>query len=48
MSFVAAAVHAVLFYVSWTVPPVLLVSLITRDKRCLHDMLSGVIAVRRL
>ena len=48
VSFVAAAVHAVLFYVSWTAAPVLLVSLITRDKRCLHDMLSGVIAVRRL
>ena len=46
--FVAAAVHAVLFYVSWMAPPILLVSLITRDKRCLHDMLSGVIAVRRL
>ncbi len=48
VSFVAAALHAVLFYFSWTVPPILLVSLITRDKRCLHDMLSGVIAVRRL
>ena len=48
VTFIAAALHAVLFYFSWTVPPILLVSLITRDKRCLHDMLSGVIVVRRL
>ena len=48
VSFVAAALHAVLFYFSWTVPPILLVSLIAWDKRCLHDMLSGVIAVRCL
>ncbi|WP_245500983.1 RDD family protein [Lichenibacterium minor] len=46
--FIVAALHAVLFYFSWTVPPILLVSLIARDKRCLHDMLSGVIVVRRL
>ena len=46
--FLNAALHAVLFYFSWTVPPILLVSLIVRDKRCLHDMLSGVIVVRRL
>lgn len=46
--FLNAALHAVLFYFSWLVPPILLVSLITRDKRCLHDMLSGVIVVRRL
>ena len=48
VSFGAAALHAVLFYFSWTVPPILLASLMARDKRCLHDMLSGVIAVRRL
>ena len=46
--FLAAALHAVLLYLSWTVPPILLVSLVTRDKRCLHDMLAGVIVVRRL
>ncbi len=46
--FMMAALHAVLFYFSWTVPPILLASLIAADKRCLHDMLSGVIAVRRL
>ena len=47
-SFIAAALHAVLFYFSWTVPPILLATFISRDKRCLHDMLSGVIVVRRL
>ena len=46
--FINAALHAVLFYFSWSVPPILLVSLITRDKRCLHDMFSGVIVTRRL
>ena len=46
--FINAAVHAVLFYVSWMVPPVFLVSLFTEDKRCLHDIFSGVIFVRRL
>lgn len=46
--FAVAALHAVLFYFSWAAPPILLLSLVTRDKRCLHDMLSGVIVVRRL
>ena len=46
--FTTAALHAVLFYFSWTVAPILLVSLITQDKRCLHDMLSGIVVVRRL
>ena len=45
--FINAALHAVLFYFSWMVPPVLLLSLFTEDKRCLHDMLSGVVVVRR-
>ena len=45
--FLMAAIHAVLFYVSWMFPPVFLVSLVTADKRCLHDILSGVIFVRR-
>lgn len=45
--FINAAVHAVLFYVSWMFPPILLVSLVTADKRCLHDIFSGVIFVRR-
>ena len=46
--FVNAALHAVMFYFSWMFPPILLLSLFTGDKRCLHDMLSGVIVVRRL
>jgi uncharacterized RDD family membrane protein YckC len=45
--FINAAVHAVLFYVSWMFPPVFLVSLLTNDKRCLHDMFSGMIVLRR-
>ncbi len=45
--FINGALHAVLFYFSWMFPPILLLSLFTEDKRCLHDMLSGVIVVRR-
>lgn len=46
--FIYAAVHAVMFYVSWMFPPVFILSLFTEDKRCLHDIFSGVIFVRRL
>ncbi len=46
--FINAAVHAVLFYVSWCFPPVFLVSLIDAEKRCLHDIIAGVVIVRRL
>ncbi len=46
--FVNAAVHAVLFYVSWFFPPIFLVSLVDSEKRCLHDILAGVVIVRRL
>jgi uncharacterized RDD family membrane protein YckC len=45
--FINAAVHGVLFYLSWMFPPILLVSLLADDKRCLHDMLAGVIVTRR-
>lgn len=45
--FLQAAVHAVLFYVTWMFPPLLLVSFFTGDKRCLHDMLADVIVLRR-
>jgi uncharacterized RDD family membrane protein YckC len=45
--FLNAAVHAVLFYVTWVFPPLLLVSLVTSDKRCLHDMAADVIVLRR-
>jgi uncharacterized RDD family membrane protein YckC len=46
--FLHAAVHAVLFYVSWMFPPVFLFSLLSADKRCLHDILAGVIVLRRV
>ncbi|MEF3366466.1 RDD family protein [Methylocystis sp. 9N] len=45
--FLQAAVHAVLFYVTWLFPPLLLVSLFTNDKRCLHDILADVVVLRR-
>jgi uncharacterized RDD family membrane protein YckC len=45
--FLNAAVQAVFFYVSWMFPPVFLVSLVSTNKRCLHDMLAGVIVTRR-
>ena len=46
--FVNAAVQAVLFYLSWFFPPIFLVSLIDAEKRCLHDIIAGVVVVRRL
>ena len=46
--FINAALHAVMFYLSWFFPPVFLLSLFTSDKRCLHDILSGLIFTRRL
>lgn len=45
--FLNAAVHAVLFYVSTMFPPIFLISLVSTNKRCLHDMLAGVIVTRR-
>ncbi|CAN2535696.1 hypothetical+protein [Methylocapsa aurea] len=45
--FLNAAVQSVLFYVSWLFPPLLLVTFITPDKRCLHDILADVIVLRR-
>ncbi|MFY9970734.1 MAG: RDD family protein [Roseiarcus sp.] len=46
--FVNAAVQAVLFYLSWFFPPIFLVSLVDAEKRCLHDIIAGVVIVRRL
>ena len=48
VGFIAAAVHAVLFYFSWMFPPVFLWSLVAEDKRCLHDVFADLIVVRRL
>lgn len=48
LSFLAAAVHAVLFYISVTVltPFILLVGLVREDRRMVHDLLTGAIALR--
>jgi uncharacterized RDD family membrane protein YckC len=45
--FLNAAAHAVLFYISWTFAPILLISLMSPEKRCLHDMLAGLVVTRR-
>ena len=45
--FINAAVHAMLFYISWFFPLVLLISLLDGEKRLLHDMLCGVVVIRR-
>ncbi len=46
--FINAAAHALFFYLSWMLPPVFLTTLVDQEKRCLHDMLAGVVVVRRL
>ena len=46
--FINAAAHALFFYLSWFFPPVLLVTLVDREKRCLHDLLAGIVIIRRL
>jgi uncharacterized RDD family membrane protein YckC len=46
--FINAAAQALFFYISWCVPLVFLVTLVDREKRFLHDMLAGVVIVRRL
>ncbi|MFY9629306.1 MAG: RDD family protein [Methylocystis sp.] len=45
--FINAAVHAVLFYVTTLLPPLLLVTFFASNKRCLHDILADVIVLRR-
>ncbi len=48
--FVVAAVHAIFYYVSVVIltPLVLLFGLFRADRRLLHDLLAGVIAIRRV
>ena len=46
--FINAAAQALLFYLSWCLPIVFLVSLVDREKRFLHDILAGVVVIRRL
>ncbi|MBO0734403.1 MAG: RDD family protein [Methylocapsa sp.] len=45
--FLNAAAHAVLFYLSTMFLPVFVVSLMSANKRCLHDMIAGIIVIRR-
>jgi uncharacterized RDD family membrane protein YckC len=45
--FLIAAAQAVLFYLSTLFPPVFLVSLVAPGKRCLHDIVAGVVMTRR-
>jgi uncharacterized RDD family membrane protein YckC len=45
--FLQAAVHAVLFYVTWMFPPLFLVTFFSGDKRLLHDILADVVVLRR-
>lgn len=49
VSFLIAAVHAIFYYVSvsFLTPFILLVGVFRSDSRMLHDLLAGVIAVRR-
>ena len=48
VGFVIAGIHAALLYASWLLfMAPLLTSLVSPDKRCLHDILAGVIVVRR-
>ena len=46
--FLTAAVHAVIFYITVSVltPFILLIGLVRDDRRMLHDILTGVMAVR--
>ncbi len=48
VSFLAAAVHAVLFYFSLSFPFIFLWTLFAENKRLLHDLLADVIVVRRI
>lgn len=46
-SFIQAAAQAILFYVSWAMPLVFIVTLLESEKRYLHDLLSGLVVLRR-
>lgn len=45
--FVNAAVQVLLYYLSWGFPLIFLVTLVDSEKRFLHDILAGVVIVRR-
>lgn len=40
-----AAAHALLFWVSWAFPPILLVGLLTRRRQLLHDLILDTVLV---
>jgi len=46
--FINAAAQALFFYVSWLLPIVFLTTFVDREKRFLHDILAGVVVIRRL
>jgi uncharacterized RDD family membrane protein YckC len=45
--FLNAAVHSLLFYLSWMFPPIFIISFLDSDKRCLHDIIAGLVFTRR-
>ena len=46
--FINAAAHALFFWLSLAFPPIFLITLVAEDKRMLHDILAGVVVLRRL
>jgi uncharacterized RDD family membrane protein YckC len=46
-SFVQAAAQAILFYLSWAFPLLFIFTLVDSEKRYLHDLLSGLVMIRR-
>ena len=45
--FINAAIYTILYYISCGYPLLFIVSLFESHKRCLHDLLAGVIIARR-
>lgn len=45
--FIEAAAQALLFYLSWLLPILFVITLVDSEKRYLHDILSGVVIFRR-
>jgi len=45
--FINAAAQAILFYISWFLPLLFVVTLVDSEKRYLHDILSSLVVVRR-
>jgi uncharacterized RDD family membrane protein YckC len=45
--FLQAGAQAILFYLSWAMPLLFIVTLLESEKRYLHDLLSGLVVLRR-